>query len=229
MKYRLTDSIKMVEGKTLHQIRACCDIPLHGIHAGDLGGFVESERNLSQDDACWLVPNACVYDAALLCQSAYASGSARVNRNAVVYGMSELNDYVLVTDNSRLRDHTILYDNVTISDNVRVSGHVVLAENVRLRDNARVRDCGVLDHNALVGGNANIQSDRDVFYIQTYIDDAVDVTFYKTIDNSIGVAYKKNSSYVIESFLAAIELQHGTGRIFKFYKRLCDSAKIALG
>lgn len=45
-KYELTGETKEIDGKILHRIRALIDIPEHDVKAGDLGGWIEAERNL---------------------------------------------------------------------------------------------------------------------------------------------------------------------------------------
>ena len=60
-KYELTEETKtLADGTVLHRIRALLDIPWHGVKAGELGGFVEGENNLSQDDNAWVRGDACV-------------------------------------------------------------------------------------------------------------------------------------------------------------------------
>lgn len=58
-KYELTDEKIKWEGRTLYRIRALKDFGY--IKAGDLGGWVESEYNLSQEDNCWVCDDAKVY------------------------------------------------------------------------------------------------------------------------------------------------------------------------
>jgi hypothetical protein len=60
-KYEMTDETKIVDGHTLHRIRALVDIPRRGVKAGDLGGWIESEGNLSQYDSEWIDGNVTVY------------------------------------------------------------------------------------------------------------------------------------------------------------------------
>ena len=61
-KYELTKEKKTLAGGTvLHRIRALRDIPRFGVKAGDLGGFVEAEDNLSQDGDAWVSGDAEVY------------------------------------------------------------------------------------------------------------------------------------------------------------------------
>lgn len=60
-KYELLkDDTKIVNGKTLYRIRALVAISLT-VAAGDLGGYVESEKNLSHDGNAWVYGNARVY------------------------------------------------------------------------------------------------------------------------------------------------------------------------
>jgi hypothetical protein len=69
MKYELTERDP---DTGLYRIRALRDIPLYGVKAGDLGGFVESEKNLSQDGDAWISGNALV------------SGNARIEHDAYI-------------------------------------------------------------------------------------------------------------------------------------------------
>ena len=67
-KYELTDETMEWEGHTLHRIKALRDF--NDVKAGDLGGWVESEDNLSQYEKCWLCDNARIYDNAIVCNNA---------------------------------------------------------------------------------------------------------------------------------------------------------------
>ena len=57
-KYELTEETTNIFGKTLHRIRATRDFS--NVHAGDLGGFIENELNLSHDRDTWVYGNALV-------------------------------------------------------------------------------------------------------------------------------------------------------------------------
>ena len=57
-KYRITDNTKKCAGRTLHQIEAMQDIPRFGIAKGELGGWIESENNLSQTGDAWVSGDA---------------------------------------------------------------------------------------------------------------------------------------------------------------------------
>jgi hypothetical protein len=87
MKYELTTE-KNEAG--LYRIRALRDIPRHSVNAGDLGGFVESERNLSQEGDAWIDGEAKVYGDAEVCGNAKVCGDAVVYDNAKVDGETEI-------------------------------------------------------------------------------------------------------------------------------------------
>jgi len=60
-KYELTGETKTLPcGTVLHRIRALRDFG--SVKAGDLGGWIESELNLSHEGDCWVSGNAKVYE-----------------------------------------------------------------------------------------------------------------------------------------------------------------------
>ena len=87
-KYELTDETIEVYGTALHRIKALKDFG--NVKKGELGGYVESERNLSQEGNCWVCGNAKVYDNAWVFGNARVCGNAEVCGNAWVYGNVEV-------------------------------------------------------------------------------------------------------------------------------------------
>ena len=101
-KYELTDETMEWEGHTLHRIKALRDF--NDVKAGDLGGWVESEDNLSQYEKCWLCDNAIVYGDARI------YGNARVYDNAIVYGNAIVCGDTIVYGGARVCDNARIYD-----------------------------------------------------------------------------------------------------------------------
>ena len=99
-KYELTGETINVFGKTLHRIRATRDFS--NVHAGDLGGFIEDERNLSHDENAWVSGKALV------------SGEARVGGDAWVYG------------NARVCGNALVGGNAWVGGNARVCGNALV-------------------------------------------------------------------------------------------------------
>ena len=99
-KYELLKNGKIVYGgTTLYRIKALVDIP-NIVKAGELGGYIESEKNLSHERNCWVADDAKVYgdarvygkvkvgkDALILSNDDYAtiSGFGRENRTTTFY------------------------------------------------------------------------------------------------------------------------------------------------
>ncbi len=78
-KYRLIpEDYKEIGDKILYRIEALKDF--NGVKAGSLGGYIESEDNLSHDDNAWISGNARVGD------DAWVGDNARVYSNAWVGG-----------------------------------------------------------------------------------------------------------------------------------------------
>ena len=88
MKYEITDIVHPDNPK-LKRIRALKDFS--NVKVGELGGWIESEKNLSQDGKCWVYGEAQVYgnalvsDDALVYDDAQVYGNAQVGGNAKVY------------------------------------------------------------------------------------------------------------------------------------------------
>ena len=83
-KYRLTENHINIGNRILYQIEALKDFG--SVKAGDLGGYIESEKNLSQYDNAWVYGNAQVCDNAQVYDNAQVSGDAQVYDNARVSG-----------------------------------------------------------------------------------------------------------------------------------------------
>ena len=84
-KFELTSEfITNIFGTKLFRIKAL--IEFGNVKAGELGGFVEKEENLSQDGNAWVYDSARVYDNARVCGDARVYGNACVCGDACVYG-----------------------------------------------------------------------------------------------------------------------------------------------
>ena len=113
-KYEFTGETLEYEGKTLHRIRALRDFG--DVKAGEVGGWVESEANLSHKNLAWISDNARVTDNARVSgnarvSAAWVTDNARVSGNARVSATKDYctcgpigsrNDYTTVFRDSKL-------------------------------------------------------------------------------------------------------------------------------
>jgi len=85
MKYEiLKDEFIEFDGRKLYRIKALKDF--HNVKKGKVGGYIESEQNLSQEGNTWVYGNARVYGNACVSGDACVSGNAWVlNRRSVVW------------------------------------------------------------------------------------------------------------------------------------------------
>ena len=81
-KYILTEEAKEVGGHILHRIQAMRDFG--GVQKGNLGGWVESEENLSHDGDCWIFGNGEVYGNGKVSDDGWVFGNAKIGFNAYI-------------------------------------------------------------------------------------------------------------------------------------------------
>lgn len=74
------------------------------VHVGELGGYVESEANLSQEGNCWLFDKARVKDGGKVLDDAIVYDKCLVSRNAIVRGSSVVGGHCFVTNQSVIID-----------------------------------------------------------------------------------------------------------------------------
>jgi carbonic anhydrase/acetyltransferase-like protein (isoleucine patch superfamily) len=125
MKYKLTDETIEHCGVVLHRIQYLKDIPRHNVRAGDLGGYIESERNLSHRWDCVILGDAEVFENALVSGNAKVYEGARVSGNAEVYGNAGVGDSARVYDSARVSGNAEVYDSARVGDSARVYGDAV--------------------------------------------------------------------------------------------------------
>lgn len=99
-KYEFTGEVKSIDEKMLHRIRAVRDIPEHNVKAGDLGGWLETEENLSHNGAAWVMDSAYVMGKARVTDSARVMGNARV---------MDASDYIAIGAIGSRNDTTTFY------------------------------------------------------------------------------------------------------------------------
>lgn len=165
-KYELTEEAMKIEGKVLHRIRALKDFG--DVEKGDLGGWIESETNLSQEGNCWIYDHAVVIENAKIWDSAVVKGVSLIKDNAVA------KDYAMVIDStmdgsSIVKDQGSI-DSITMSDNSCVMDYAIVRNVLP----ACLYSTAMMSHNSCIGGNAHISCGAfagDVKILQSYISD----------------------------------------------------------
>ena len=197
-KYELTDETIDVSGTTLHRIKALKDFG--NVKKGELGGYVESERNLSQEGNCWVCGNAKVCGDAEVCGNAKVCGDAKVCGNAWVFGNAEV------------------YGNAKVYGNAWVFGNAEVYGNAKVYGNAWVYG------NAEVCGNARVYGDADYITIKGLGSKYRNTTIFRTKEN---IAVKCGCFYgTLAEFVDKVKETHGNSKFTKEYLALIDLVKI---
>ena len=129
-KFKLTKNTKEVFGVTLFQIQALKDF--FSVSKGELGGWVEKESNLSQENNCWISGNARIY------------GNVRIFGNARIF------------DNARISGDARIFDNTRISGDACIFGDAYISGDARISGNARIFGDACIFGDARISGDARI-------------------------------------------------------------------------
>ena len=134
-KYEITD-IAHPQYPWLHRIRALRDVR-EDVHAGDLGGFVQSEENLSQDGQSWIADNAVaaeeayIHGDAILWDYYCARGCASISGPSRIGGNAIVEDYAIITAG-------YVHGNVHISGNAKLFANAVTGSIPTVMEKASV-------------------------------------------------------------------------------------------
>lgn len=98
--------------ETVYQIRSLIDNDNFPVKAGDIGGWVSSESNLSQKGSCWVSPNSVVVEQAIVQDNAFLYGESILSGNSIVGGRAEVTESVIsgdsiVTGNAEVEMSTV--------------------------------------------------------------------------------------------------------------------------
>ena len=155
-KYELTEeTITLFKDYMLYRIKALRDFG--GIKAGDLGGYIEKERNLSHNGDAWLYEDAMVYG------DAQVYGNARVYGEAEVYGEARIYGEAEVYGNAHVFGNAHVCDNAEVDEIAQVCGEAMVYGDALVRGNALVFGNAEVYGNAAIGGNVWVDGNAEVY------------------------------------------------------------------
>nr|DAQ61111.1 MAG TPA: Putative transferase, nesg, ydcK, Structural Genomics.38A [Caudoviricetes sp.] len=196
------DSIQH-EGRTLYRIKALRSFKW--VTAGDIGGYVESERNLSQSGTCWVFDDAKVFDKAIVRDEAEITNEAQVFDNAIVEERSIVEDQAKVYGYANLRDdsmatgHAEVYEYARLSNKAVAENHAKVYGHARVEGEASVRNFAEVYGNARVTGYAFVDDDAKV-YGRATVDSYARIYEHASVkDNGIVRGYANLSGYATVS------------------------------
>ena len=173
-KFKLTSEfIVDISGVKLFRIKAL--IEFGNVKAGDLGGYIEKEENLSHMGDAWVSGDARISGDAQVFGDAWVFGNARVFGDAWVFGNARVSGNAQVFGNARV------FGNAWVSGNARVSGDTQVFGDARVFGNAWVFG------DAQVSGDARVSGDKDYAYAHGFGSCNRTTTFFRLKDGDVGV------------------------------------------
>ena len=219
-KYELIPSDK----QGLYRIKALRDF--NDVKKGDIGGYVESENNLSQHDDCWIYDNAKVYDNAFVmgkakvCDDARVYDNARVRNNAQVCDNAQIYGYAKVCDNAQIYDNAVVVDNAKVCNNAEIGGKARIEGNAVIQGNAEVSGNARIWGNAEVSGDAIISSDKDYIVFKNWWSSGRYFTWTRSNNMwKVGCFYGSGEKLIAKAYKDSEESGREYERIVKYIER----------
>lgn len=167
-KYEFTGDTYLFYGVSLHRIRALRDIkngPKLIVRAGELGGWIEKESNLSHAGAAWVADEAKVRGESLITGSAYVGGEACISGEATIDGNAIVTDNAIVKDKAsvgmeaRVYGSARIFDRAEIRDKAKVFGFAKVKDHGYVSGEAQIHGWATVAGSACVCGNASVYGD----------------------------------------------------------------------
>lgn len=179
-KYELTDVTITHNGVVLHQIRALRGFSyIRGedkltfendrldsssfrayVKKGEIGGYIQSESNLSQEDFCWIFNDAKVYGGARVTHNAQILNDAEVYGDAQIYGNAIVQHQAKVYGNTRVYDYADIEDNANVYGNSRIYGSSVIKDNAKIGGSVRVYGNSQIIDDVCIDGDRVIRNEK---------------------------------------------------------------------
>ena len=161
-KYELTKEVAEFDTpvgvKTLYRIREC--------QTGKIGGFVESEENLSQVGSCMVWGSAGIWGNARVSGNAIVSGYACVGEEAQVYGNAKVLNEAYIHGSAKVSGNAVIEGVAEILGTSQISGEATVVDayvvNSQITDNAFVDMLNGTAEDSIISGSAKIKDCTDL-------------------------------------------------------------------
>ena len=232
-KYKLTKETMCIGDKVLYRIKALKDFG--DVKKGQLGGFVDSEQNLSQFGDCWVYYGAKVFNIArvssdakikdnssvsgdaTICGNVIITDHASIYGSAFIYGDAVVQNYARVCDKASVGGYASIGDHSLVDKRAGIDGNTIIKGNAYISDNAHIIGDSNISGTTYIGGNVvlediviyengKIEVYNDIYKSGTIDISIGEITFYKASNNDIRlVIYDQMNDISIGSFEKYIE------------------------
>lgn len=137
------------KGHTLHRIKALRDF--NDVRKGDIGGYVEKEKNLSHYGDCW------IYD------DAKAMDNSRVYDNSAMYDDSEMYDNSIMCNNSKMYDNSEMHGNTEMHSNSIMCDNSKMYNYSEMHDDSRMYDYSEMYGDSRLYGDSELNNKAKLY------------------------------------------------------------------
>ena len=196
----------------LSRIRALTDIPMHGVRAGDYGGWVSSTHTTAGQPR--IAPTAWLGGDASLC------GEARLLDHALVKGRAVIQGHALVCQGAIVRGQATVTDNARITGRAHIHGSARICGHATITERAQVFSDAVVSDNAYIAGFAEITARNHYLVIQNFPAFAGQpITVYRD-RNGNAIIRHSNSEHLLDQLRKSNENQ--ISQLVKFLESLTE-------
>lgn len=139
-KYELVEQDALIyEGKKLNRVRALVGFKTANgfeVKPGDMGGYIEGTKNLSQAGTAWVADEAIVVGDAKVKENAFAYGSAIICDKAVLSGGASVGGYCVIGGQAAVLEQATLAGELYVGNNARLKGRAVMTGKDRVMKRA---------------------------------------------------------------------------------------------
>lgn len=164
-------------GRTLYRIKALKDfVTTDGslIHKGDLGGYVQSEKNLDQNGTSWIFKGALALDDsrvkddaqlhhdALIKDNAVIKNRASAHNNVKITGHACVSQEAVITRNAQITNHATVCGKAFVTGDAIVGGYATITDTAKVHDQTDIKGHAFVDHQAVISDYAEISDDARI-------------------------------------------------------------------
>jgi hypothetical protein len=162
-KYKLDrkDFVKAPDGARLYRVVALR--AFRDVEAGQRGGYIEGEHNLSHQGNCWVAGKAArvrqkarLRNDALACDFVDVSGNVEMWDQTLAHGHADLSGNVKMFDESEAGGYTQLFGSFEMRDRSRMGGHSVGCARASVSGNRFITGNCVLGGTFHIGGDGEL-------------------------------------------------------------------------
>lgn len=214
----------------LSRIRALTDIPMHGVRAGDYGGWVSSTHTTAGQPriapTAWLGGDASLCGEARLLDHALVKGRAVIQGHALVCQGAIVRGQATVTDNARITGRACVQGKATITGQALIDGRAHIHGSARIcghatiTERAQVFSDAVVSDNGYIAGFAEITARNHYLVIQNFPAFAGQpITVYRD-RNGNAIIRHSNSEHLLDQLRKSNENQ--ISQLVKFLESLTE-------